>query len=395
MKSHHSRQAKLWLIFALFLCVVFWITKPNGKRGTNIETAFYNSEAFKGDISKWKNNIDIVIPSSRGSHVSELNTSDESKLPMGTCEFSKFPDNIIVPDLDMPDIHYNGSEDCVQECQCAYPKSLSLKKIKSNCRSHLSIPEQHSIPGLEVFDEIKCPWDDSANRYHDEKRYAERADQCSRAKGMWGGSYTRSYHCMMQWAGRGQYIVGQRILDWGSGCGHTGSWLRQLYGAYVYGIDVEPSPVKWAQQHSMGSFCATDGTKLDFLKDDYFDHVYTAGAIHHLPMDIQCSVVKEFIRVTKVGGTIAMLFLGNHLKDRPSPAYSFWENCISKSNYVDIEFAQCKKDIIGNWGIGPMDENAFGRYLPNYSIRISIKGKPLGSKKYLEKNLETPSRSVE
>jgi len=312
---------------------------------------------------------------------SELNTSDELKLPVGTCEFSKFPDNIIVPDLDQPDIYYKG-RDCVQECQCAYPKSLTMKKIKSNCKSQLSIPEQLSIPDLDAFDEIKCPWDDSANRYHDEERYAERAGQCSRAKGMWGGSYTRSYHCMMQWAGQGLYKVGQRILDWGSGCGHKGSWLRQLYGVYVYGIDVEPLPVKWSQQHSMGSFCATDGTKLDFLKDNYFDHVHTNGAIFHLPMDKQCHVVKEFIRVTKVGGTIAIVWLGNHLKDRPSPAYSFWENCISEYKNVDIEFALSKKDVIGDWGLGPMDENAFGRYKPNYSIRISIKDKPLGPEKH-------------
>ena len=70
-----------------------------------------------------------------------------------------------------------------------------------------------------------------------------------------------------------------------SGCGHKALWFRQLFRVYVYGVDVEPLPVAWAQKHSLGSFCATDGTTLDFLPDASFDHDWLHGAIFHLPHD--------------------------------------------------------------------------------------------------------------
>jgi len=61
------------------------------------------------------------------------------------------------------------------------------------------------------------------------------------------------------------HSIGDRVLDWGSGCGHKASWMRILYGVEVHGIDLEEAPVKWAQEHSFGSFCATNGAKLDYL----------------------------------------------------------------------------------------------------------------------------------
>lgn len=57
MKSLRARKAKLWLIFALFLCVVFWITKPNGDRGTTgerVATEFYND-----DYLTWQKPLNI------------------------------------------------------------------------------------------------------------------------------------------------------------------------------------------------------------------------------------------------------------------------------------------------------------------------------------------------
>ena len=177
----------------------------------------------------------------------------------------------------------------------------------------------------------------------------------------------------MQWAGREHYKVGQRVLDWGSGCGHKASWMRQLFGVYVYGIDVEPAPVKWAQRHSMGSFCVTDGTDLTFLPSSYFHHVHSNGAIHHLPLEKQCHVLHDFIRVTMPGGSISMSWMGNHLKDNPSPEYSFWRDCVSDAKNVDISFAREKDEVVGNWGLGPLDENDWGRNLPNYSVRITLR----------------------
>ena len=47
-----------------------------------------------------------------------------------------------------------------------------------------------------------------------------------------------------------------------------------------------------------------------------FNHVFSAAAIHHLPYETQCSALKHFLRVIIEGGTISLMWNGNHLKDR-------------------------------------------------------------------------------
>lgn len=49
--------------------------------------------------------------------------------------------------------------------------------------------------------------------------------------------------------------------------GHKASWMRVHFGVTVFGIDMEAGAVGWAQKHSLGEFCATDGSKLSFLPD--------------------------------------------------------------------------------------------------------------------------------
>ena len=39
-----------------------------------------------------------------------------------------------------------------------------------------------------------------------------------------------------------------------------------------------------------------------------------------------------------------------------------------------MEMALEKEKVIGNWGLGDMDEDAFGRKIPNYDIEIWLAG---------------------
>ena len=119
-------------------------------------------------------------------------------------------------------------------------------------------------------------------------------------------------------------------------------------------------------------------------RSGFFDGVFALGVLHHLPYDLQCVTVKECIRVTKDGGKIYIGWNGNHIKDRPSPhptktvgtsGKTFWEDCLAGSTRVKrLEMTQEKEKVVGNWGIGPMDETSFGRQLPNYAIEIWIAG---------------------
>lgn len=207
------------------------------------------------------------------------------------------------------------------------------------------------------------PWSGSAQI----SKYAERAakGQCNAGDGVWGGDYSDSYWCLMEWAGREHYAVGDRVLDWGSGCGHKASWMRIHFGVDVYGLDLEAGAVEWANNHSLGHFCATDGSKLEFLADQSFNHVFSVAAIYHLPYEVQCDVLQQFLRVIVDGGTISIMWNGNHLRDRPSkwPAMPWWRSCVAGSPWPSstVSIAEEKTEVVGNFQIGPMDEDAFGR----------------------------------
>jgi hypothetical protein len=51
---------------------------------------------------------------------------------------------------------------------------------------------------------------------------------------------------------------------------------------------------------------------------------------------------------------LLLLSLGNHRKT------------------LQVSVVKEKTDIIGNWGLGPMDDDAFGRKLPNYAVRCRV-----------------------
>jgi SAM-dependent methyltransferase len=221
-----------------------------------------------------------------------------------------------------------------------------------------------------VRSQLKQSADDAPGHWSESAqvtKYAERAKkgQCNAGGGMWGGDYSESYWCWMEWAGREHYAVGDRVLDWGSGCGHKATWMRIHFGVDVYGLDLEAGAVEWANNHSLGHFCATDGSKLEFLADQSFDHVFSVAAIYHLPYEVQCDVLQQFLRVIVDGGTISIMWNGNHLRDRPSkwPALPWWRSCVAGSPWPSssVSIAEEKTEVIGNFQLGLMDEDSFAR----------------------------------
>jgi len=74
--------------------------------------------------------------------------------------------------------------------------------------------------------------------------------------------------------------------------------------------------------------------------DGSFDHVFSAAALYHLPIDTQCDVIQQLLRLLVEGGTISVFWNGNHMADRPSPHptnSNFFQDCIKKSKWPDSE----------------------------------------------------------
>lgn len=106
---------------------------------------------------------------------------------------------------------------------------------------------------------------------------------------------------------------GQRILDWGSGCGWFLTWAEVYYGLEGYGIDMSGPSVAWAQRFSLGSFCQYGGLDLSWVPDDSFDYVISFWSLYHLLSGSdQCTVIGGLVEKLSEGGR---MWLGGNCPD--------------------------------------------------------------------------------
>ena len=110
-----------------------------------------------------------------------------------------------------------------------------------------------------------------------------------------------------------------KILDVGCGDGrHT--IIIDRNGGKAIGIDLSDSMLKEANSlYPEGDFRKMDMRKLKFKKDS-FDGLWSSGSIYHLPKSSIGEVIKEFRRVLKKGGVLAVNFKlgsGEGMEARP------------------------------------------------------------------------------
>ena len=294
-----------------------------------------------------------------------------------------------------------------QRKRCAFKGTAPYKALRSTlldkCEQkrqekgiqHFSKPKWPSCPPLlttALFQKREKAFVHPDGKGHGKNKYSNTySKQCPTSRGMWGGSYIPSMECVVQYAARDMQ-PGDLILDWGSGCGHQGAWLEAYFGVHVFGVDIAQAAVDWANKNTFGKYCTADGSDLSFVEDRSFDGVFSYATLYHLPHTEQCVALKECIRVTKDGGKIFIGWNGNHIADRPSPhptdavmqnslngsleakpGKNFWEDCLAESPRAGrIQTTLEREDVIGKWGLGNMDENSFGRHVPNYAIEIWV-----------------------
>lgn len=100
-----------------------------------------------------------------------------------------------------------------------------------------------------------------------------------------------------------------KILDVGCGTGHLLEACDRSLNAAIppsfYGIDLSQYLIENAKQRFPAyHFEAGDATQMPY-PDETFDLVYVAAVLAHVPSGLD--ILKEMVRVTKKGGTIAVL----------------------------------------------------------------------------------------
>lgn len=101
---------------------------------------------------------------------------------------------------------------------------------------------------------------------------------------------------------------GQRVLDFGCGCGRTLRWFLRDGGALeLHGVDVDAEAIEWCKTHLEGGhFLATDPVPPLPYPAAHFDAIYCLSVFTHLDETMQDLWLAELNRVLKPGGVLLL-----------------------------------------------------------------------------------------
>ena len=111
-----------------------------------------------------------------------------------------------------------------------------------------------------------------------------------------------------------QLDPGDRILDFGCGCGRTITWLMRDYpGVEFHGTDVDSESIEWCRTHLLkGRFVVNAALPTLPYPDDYFRVVYCLSVFTHLNEEMQDAWLPELHRVLAPGGLILLSVHGRN-----------------------------------------------------------------------------------
>jgi 2-polyprenyl-3-methyl-5-hydroxy-6-metoxy-1,4-benzoquinol methylase len=113
---------------------------------------------------------------------------------------------------------------------------------------------------------------------------------------------------------------GDRVLDWGCGCGTALNYYYKKFNTTGVGVDFTRSAIDWARAHSQSNqtFCWMDGTNLKFFPAESFDAVVSWAVLYHIRRTlVQCEAMHQIARVLKPGG---IAFIG-HIRTEKTMEY--------------------------------------------------------------------------
>ncbi|MEW8017879.1 MAG: class I SAM-dependent methyltransferase [Candidatus Thiodiazotropha endolucinida] len=109
---------------------------------------------------------------------------------------------------------------------------------------------------------------------------------------------------------------GNRVFDFGCGCGRVIGYLSKLFvDNHFYGSDIDLEAITWCQENlsDICEFTTNDALPPLHFDNSYFDFVYSISVFTHLPEDMQFRWLEELKRITKKGGYLLITTHGETL----------------------------------------------------------------------------------
>ncbi|RNF11672.1 methyltransferase [Trypanosoma rangeli] len=139
------------------------------------------------------------------------------------------------------------------------------------------------------------------------QKYDRRAHGCHK-DGIWHRVNLNDHEVILRViAGLLNVRKNDRLLDWGCGCGHHLQFMHDFYGAVGMGIDISNKTIEYARMMTTkrNRYCVADGTRMDWLPSNFFDHAFSFGSVYHVYNEtLFCSVLQQMTRVVKAGGKV-------------------------------------------------------------------------------------------
>ncbi|MES9993162.1 MAG: class I SAM-dependent methyltransferase [Candidatus Thiodiazotropha sp.] len=125
-----------------------------------------------------------------------------------------------------------------------------------------------------------------------------------------------SYNLFSSFLSLTEIESGNRVIDFGCGCGRVINYLSMLFSNnHFHGCDIDPEAIAWCQANlsHVGEFKINDALPPLPFDNDYFDFVYSISVFTHLPEEMQTVWLEELKRVTRKGGYLLITTHGEVL----------------------------------------------------------------------------------
>jgi len=166
-----------------------------------------------------------------------------------------------------------------------------------------------------------------------------------------------------------------KVLEIGCGTGNILTYLAQVKDCNCYGIDISKDSEKIIKMFETKrnvkiNFKIGDGFNVPF-QNDFFDVVYSEGVIEHFDDENIENMIKEHIRVCKMGGLIIISVPNKYnipltiIKKIMAERYPHYPEKSFTINELKVLMEKCGTEVIAQDGFAWQQGFAFWKFIKN------------------------------